>query len=107
MFKKYSILRNFNNKEILFMFDDDKDKTILVNIFRDFLDYELSDIYFKDDNMNIIKLIGYHHPCIFKNRRLYYRFEQSDYDKYCTRYPNTSNGQLYHYLVNVYKNIYL
>ena len=107
MFKSYTIVKIKKNGDILFMFNEDEEKIILVNIKRDFLDYELSDFYFKDDNNHIIKLEGYHHPCIFKNRRLYNRVEQYEYDKYCTRFPNTSNGQLYNHLINIYKNVFI
>ena len=107
MFKSYTIVKIFNDGDILFRFDEDLEKIIQVNIKRDFLDYELSDFYFKDDHNHIIKLEGYNYPYIFKNRRLYKRVEQYEYDKYCTHFPNTSNGKLYHHLYETYKKLFI
>ena len=102
---KYSIFSN-DGTNITFMINDDLKKLITVNIVRDFYGYEINHNYYIDNFYNIEKISGEHNLIIYKNKKTYTKLEQYEFDRYNTRYPICSNGQLYRHLLDYYYKLY-
>ena len=62
-------------------------------------------LFYKDKYYNIEKFTE-NVPYIFKNEKLYLKLDQFEFDRYSTKFPISSNGQVYKHILNHYYRFY-
>ena len=98
-------IQEYDGTNITFKIMNDDSKLVTLNLQRDYLDYEFNTNYYKDKYHNIEKFTE-NVPHISKNNKLYLKLDQFEFDRYSTKFPISSNGQIYKQLLNHYYRFY-
>ena len=98
-------IQEYDGTNITFKIMNDDSKLVTLNLQRDYLDYEFNTHYYKDKYHNIEKFAE-NVPHLYKNNKLYLKLDQFEFDRYSTKFPISSNGQVYKHLLNQYYRFY-
>ena len=98
-------IHEYDGTNITFKIMNDDSKLVTLNLQRDYLDYEFNKNYYKDKYYNVEKFVE-NVPHLSKNNKLYLKLDQFEFDRYSTKFPISSNGQVYKHLLKQYYRFY-